>query len=99
MLWEEFTKYYPGTITYTNSDGTFAVKFEWADDHGKNEETKHKSHVSATQLRVRERLGRVYAVCVCLWGVCGVCAVCVCVCVWLFPLVVGRSRCLRRVGE
>ena len=92
MLWKEGLKYYPGTITYTNSDGTFAVKWEWANYVGKNEETRHKSHVFATKLRVRERLGPGFAVWVGVW----VCAVGVCVC--------GCSRWwsvirLRRVGE
>ena len=58
--------YYPGTITYINLDGTFAVKYEWADysDYiGKNEKTKHESH----ELRVREWLGT-GSRCVCVCG-------------------------------
>ena len=58
--------YYPGTITYINLDGTFAVKYEWADDYG-NEKTKHESHVFATKLRVREWLGTGFR-CVCVCG-------------------------------
>ena len=80
LLWKERNSigrdvYYPGTITYINLDGTFAVKYEWADDYGKNETTKHESHVFATKLRVRERSGTGFR-CVCV-RVC----VCVCVCV------------------
>ena len=59
--------YYPGTITYINLDGTFAVKYEWADSNGKNEKTKHESHVFATKLRVREWLGTGFR-CVCVCG-------------------------------
>ena len=77
VLWKERGQggdvYLPGTITYINLDGTFAVKYEWADKFGKNETTKHQSHVFATKLRVRERSGTGFR-CVC------VCA-CVCVCV------------------
>lgn len=54
VLYKGGNMYYPGTITYINLDGTFAVKYEWADYIGKNEKTKHESHVFATKLRVRE---------------------------------------------
>ena len=66
-LWKDGSIYYPGTITYINLDGTFAVKYEWADDYGKNNKTEHESHVFATKLRVREWSGRVFGVCVCVW--------------------------------
>ena len=66
-LWKDGRIYYPGTITYINLDGTFAVKYEWADSNGKNEKTKHESHVFATKLRVREWLGTGFrCVCVCV---------------------------------
>ena len=66
VLYKDVDIYYPGTITYINLDGTFAVKYEWANFSGKNETTKHESHVFATKLRVREWSGRVFGVCVCV---------------------------------
>ena len=53
--------YYPGTITYINLDGTFAVKYT-----SLRKKTKHESHVFATKLGVREWLGRGFGVCVCV---------------------------------